>query len=106
MASSSSWGDGALDFPALLQRMASTGHRARQLAAAHPANYVVFDLLAIDRRDLRREPLRLRRRHLQQVLADAHPSWGCCEKPRVSLTRVFTGSGGPAPSSHQAADSL
>ena len=26
---------------------------------------------------------------------------GCCEKPRVSLTRVLTGRGGPAPSSHQ-----
>jgi len=30
---------------------------------------------------------------------------GCCEKPRVSLTRVLTGSGGPAPSSHQASRS-
>lgn len=68
------WGAGSLDFPALLQRMASTGSKARQLAAARPANYVVFDLLALDGDDLRREPLRARRCHLQQVLADAHPS--------------------------------
>src|SRR3954470_11820605 len=54
------WNDGALDFPALLQRMASPGARARQLAAARPANYVVFDLLALDGRDLRRDPLRVR----------------------------------------------
>jgi ATP-dependent DNA ligase len=68
------WGDGALDFPALLQRMASTGARARQLAAARPANYVVFDLLALDGRDLRREPLRVRRLQLEEVLADADRS--------------------------------
>ncbi len=68
------WGDGALDFPALLQRMASKGARAGQLAATRPANYVVFDLLALDGRDLRREPLRVRRRQLEEVLADADPS--------------------------------
>jgi ATP-dependent DNA ligase len=68
------WGDGALDFPALLQRMASRGAKARQLGAARPANYVVFDILAVDDEDLRREPLRTRRRQLQRLLADAHPS--------------------------------
>src|SRR5689334_3413959 len=68
------WGDGALDFPALLQRMASTGARAHQLATARPANYVVFDLLDLDGRDVRREPLRNRRRRLERVLTDAHPS--------------------------------
>ena len=68
------WGDGGLDFPALLQRMAATGTHARQLAVARPANYVVFDLLAADGRDLRREPLRARRARLEQVLAGARPS--------------------------------
>ena len=68
------WGDGGLDFPALLQRMAATGTHARQLAVARPANYVVFDLLAADGRDLRREPLRSRRARLEQVLAGARPS--------------------------------
>jgi ATP-dependent DNA ligase len=43
-------------------------------AIARPANYVVFDLLALDGTDLRREPLRVRRRQLQQILTDAHPS--------------------------------
>ena len=68
------WGDGALDFPALLQRMASTGARAHQLATTRPANYVVFDLLALDGSDLRREPLRVRRRLLERILSDAQPS--------------------------------
>src|SRR3954470_18043154 len=52
------WGDGALNFPALLQRMASTGANARRLAVARPANYVVFDLLAADGNDMRDKPLR------------------------------------------------
>ena len=34
-------------------------------------------------------------------MTGASLSAGCCEKPRVSLTRVLTGSGGPVPSSHQ-----
>ena len=67
------WGDGGLDFPALLQRMASKGANARRLAATRPANLVVFDLLAADGDDLRREPLRVRRRRLEDLLADAEP---------------------------------
>ena len=54
--------------------MASKGAKARQLAAQRPANFVVFDLLAADGDDLRREPLRARRRRLEQVLADVDPS--------------------------------
>ena len=67
------WGDGGLDFPALLQRMASRGGNAHQLAAQRPANFVVFDLLAVDGDDLRREPLRVRRQRLEQVLSDVDP---------------------------------
>jgi ATP-dependent DNA ligase len=67
------WGDGGLDFPALLQRMASKGANARRLAAQRPANFVVFDLLALGGDDLRREPLRVRRRRLENLLADAGP---------------------------------
>ena len=67
------WGDGGLDFPALLQRMASKGANARQLAATRPANFVVFDLLAADAEDLRGEPLRVRRRRLEHLLANAVP---------------------------------
>jgi ATP-dependent DNA ligase len=67
------WGDGGLDFPALLRRMASKGANARQLAAARPANFVVFDLLAAGGDDLRREPLRTRRGRLEHLLANADP---------------------------------
>jgi ATP-dependent DNA ligase len=48
------WGDGGLDFPALLQRMAPKGANTRRLAATRPANSVVFDLLAAGGDDLRR----------------------------------------------------
>jgi len=65
------WGDGALDFPALLQRMAARGGNARRLAAARPANYVVFDLLSREGTDLRREPLRVRRAQLEEVIVGA-----------------------------------
>lgn len=67
------WGEGGLDFPALLQRMASKGPNARRLAATRPANYVVFDLLAAGGYDLRGEPLRVRRRRLEDLLANAQP---------------------------------
>src|SRR3954447_23515632 len=67
------WGDGGLDFPALLQRMASKGASARRLAAARPANFVVFDVLAADGTDLRGQRLRVRRRRLEDLLADAQP---------------------------------
>ncbi|MFB7983823.1 hypothetical protein [Streptomyces vinaceus] len=40
------WRDGALDFSAVEARAASTPARARELAAALPATYAVFDLLA------------------------------------------------------------
>ena len=68
------WGDGGLDFPALLQRMASTGGNAIGLASTRLANYVVFDVLTIDGTDLRKEPLRVRRRRLERLLADASPT--------------------------------
>ena len=64
------WGDGALDFPALLQRMGSSRSKARRLAAARPASFVVFDVLALDGTDLRRQPLRQRRQRLGELLAD------------------------------------
>jgi ATP-dependent DNA ligase len=67
------WGDGGLDFPALLQRMASKGDNVRRLATQRPANYVVFDLLAESGDDLRGEPLRVRRRRLEGLFADAQP---------------------------------
>jgi ATP-dependent DNA ligase len=67
------WGDGGLDFPALLQRMASKGAHARQLAGFRPANYVIFDVLAHDGADLRSTPLRDRRRRLERLLDGVGP---------------------------------
>src|SRR4051812_44780846 len=67
------WSDGRLEFPALLQRMASKGVNARRLAAERPANFVVFDVLAADGADLRGEPLHVRRRRLEDLLAESQP---------------------------------
>jgi ATP-dependent DNA ligase len=65
------WGDGALDFPALLKRMSSSKANARRMAAEHPATFVIFDLLSIGNRDLRRQPLEERRAELETRLRDA-----------------------------------
>jgi ATP-dependent DNA ligase len=67
------WGDSGLDFPALLQRMASKCANARRLAATRPANYVVFDLIAYNGGDLRRSPLRDRRQRLEQLFDGVGP---------------------------------
>ena len=58
------WGDGGLDFPALLRRMGSKAP-PRRLAAERPANYVVLDVFAAGGDDLRGEPLRERRGRLE-----------------------------------------
>jgi ATP-dependent DNA ligase len=67
------WGDGTLDFPALLKRMSSSKTHARRMAAEHPATFVIFDLLAIGNRDLRREPLQRRRAELETLSSDSPP---------------------------------
>jgi ATP-dependent DNA ligase len=63
----------ALDFDALLQRIHPAESRVRRLAKETPSSFLSFDLLAMDREDLRGEPLGARRRRLDQVLADAIP---------------------------------
>jgi ATP-dependent DNA ligase len=55
---------GRLDFEALQQRIHPADSRVRLLAARTPAALVVFDVLALDDRDLRREPLAERREAL------------------------------------------
>jgi ATP-dependent DNA ligase len=47
------WNDGHLDFGALQQRVHPSATRARRLAVALPACFVVFDLLARNGVDLR-----------------------------------------------------
>jgi ATP-dependent DNA ligase len=59
-------GPTGLDFDALQQRIHPAASRVNRLAAETPAHVLVFDLLAVDDRDLREEPLVERRRVLEE----------------------------------------
>ncbi|AOS64890.1 ATP-dependent DNA ligase [Actinoalloteichus hymeniacidonis] len=52
---------GRLDFDALGERIHPAQSRVRMLAEATPAEFIAFDILALGSRDLRGEPLSLRR---------------------------------------------
>lgn len=71
------WGEGRLDFAALAPRLAYRGRR-RPPPGVAPAAFLAFDVLAVDDRDVRGEPLRVRRPLLEQ-LAEA---W----RPPLQLT--------------------
>lgn len=58
------WKSGRIDFTALAPRLAYRGSRVLPSTMA-PATFLVFDVLALDGCDLRREPLHLRRRQLE-----------------------------------------
>lgn len=58
-----------LDFDALQLRLHPAASRVAKLAAAQPASFVAFDLLAGGGRDLRREPQGARRTALERLLA-------------------------------------
>jgi ATP-dependent DNA ligase len=62
-----------LDFDALQLRLHPAASRVAKLAAAQPASFVAFDLLAADGRDLRGEPQAARRARLEKLLAKAQP---------------------------------
>jgi len=62
-----------LDFDALQMRLHPAASRVAKLAAATPASFVAFDLLADGRRDLRGTPLSERRAHLERLLAGVTP---------------------------------
>src|SRR5437667_751418 len=62
-----------LDFDALQLRLHPAASRAAKLAKETPAAFVGFDLLAIDGRDVRREPQSTRRGLLERLLADIVP---------------------------------
>jgi ATP-dependent DNA ligase len=66
-------GPAGLDFEALLLRIHPAASRVRQLAAASPASFVAWDLLAEGDLDLRGEPLAARRAELERALASAAP---------------------------------
>lgn len=60
--------DAGLDFDTLQNRLHPAESRVRKLAQQTPASFVVFDLLALDDRDLTGEPFRERRRILEGML--------------------------------------
>ncbi|MGW9403797.1 ATP-dependent DNA ligase [Arthrobacter sp. NPDC055585] len=60
-----------LDFDLLQQRIHPAESRVELLAEQTPAQFVAFDLLALDSRDLTGEPFRARREELESVLGAA-----------------------------------
>ncbi len=62
-----------LDFEALLLRIHPAASRVQLLAAETPASFVAWDLLALGDRDLRDEPLAVRRERLEHAMAGAAP---------------------------------
>jgi ATP-dependent DNA ligase len=63
------WNGSRLDFGLLQQRMVTPAGRIAALAAAHPASYVAFDLLAAGGTDLRAWTLTRRRAALTDLAA-------------------------------------
>jgi ATP-dependent DNA ligase len=64
---------GRLDFEALQQRIHPAESRVALLAQRTPAHFVAFDLLALGSRDLTNEPFRVRRRVLEEIMAEVPP---------------------------------
>jgi len=60
-----------LDFDALGQRIHPAESRVKMLSETTPAEFVAFDLLALDGEDLRSRPWRERRKLLDDLLLDA-----------------------------------
>ncbi len=61
------WNGERLDFGLLQRRMVTAPGRMAAQAAAHPASYVAFDLLASGGEDLRGRPMRTRRAGLEAL---------------------------------------
>ncbi|WP_235020113.1 ATP-dependent DNA ligase [Ruania rhizosphaerae] len=75
-------GSQRLDWEALSQRIHPAESRVKRLAAETPAEFVAFDLLAVDDEDLMAAPFAQRRARLDDVLADL------AEDAPIHLTRV------------------
>jgi ATP-dependent DNA ligase len=76
-----------LDFDGLQQRIHPAESRVRRLSKETPASFVAFDLLALGDRDMRTEPLSVRRQELEEVMADATPPMylsPCSDDPKVA----------------------
>ncbi len=67
------WQDERLDFELLQHRFTTSRTRLAEEARSHPGSYMVFDLLAVDGRDLRGVPLRTRRGALEELARDWTP---------------------------------
>lgn len=65
--------DSRLDFTALQQRLHPAASRIAMLAETTPAQYIAFDLLALDDRSYLAEPFSVRRHMLMQALTAARP---------------------------------
>ena len=65
--------DHGLDFDALQLRLHPAASRVEKLAKASPSSFVAFDVLGLDGRDVRGEPLADRRRLLEQALQGTRP---------------------------------
>jgi ATP-dependent DNA ligase len=63
---------GKLDFDALLQRIHPAASRVKLLASQTPASYVIWDVLALDGRDLRALTQAERRAELERSFAHVH----------------------------------
>src|ERR1700704_3204372 len=72
---------GALSFNELQLRLHPAASRVQKLAKAHPAMYVVFDLLAENRQSYLKQPLRERRRLLETF---AHSNFRSARSLRLS----------------------
>jgi ATP-dependent DNA ligase len=62
-----------LDFDALQLRLHPAASRVAKLATEMPSAFVAFDILAADREDLRKLPMRERRKRLERLLAQVKP---------------------------------
>lgn len=67
------WDGSRLAFDLLQQRLVGDRARIAARAAAHPASYMVFDVLAHRGQDLRRQPLSARRAVLDQLASSWSP---------------------------------
>jgi ATP-dependent DNA ligase len=68
--------DGVLDFDALSQRIHPADSRVRMLAEKTPAQFVAFDLLALDDQNLMSTPLEHRRVMLERALINSQRESG------------------------------
>jgi ATP-dependent DNA ligase len=87
----------ALSFEELQLRLHPAESRVRKLAAAHPAELMLFDALEIEGKDLTQEPLTMRRKALEGFFAKNHAA-GLHLSPvtsdRTSALRWLEHSGG------------